>query len=321
MKYFFAALLLAAPAQADIDAVIDGHILPAHAAFVQASEGFETAVVECDSAKAVPAYHAVFDAWIGISHLQFGPIERGGIGLSIAYWPDPKNQTGKALTRLISVQDEAVEAPADFAEVSVAAQGLFAAERMLFELENTNDYGCALTQAIARQLAQNAAALNQAWLSEHAEMLRNPSPSNTSYKTKAEAQRVIYTALTTGLEFLHDQRLGRPLGSFSRPRPKRAEARRSGRSQTNVTLSLSALQDLAHAMSDTDLPATDKAFANAYARLAILDDPSFQGVADAMSRIRIEVLQQKVAEIQVAVALEIGEALGVRAGFNSLDGD
>ena len=104
---------------------------------------------------------------------------------------------------------------------------------------------------------------------------------------------------------MHDQRLGRPLGTFDRPRPTRAEARRSGRSLTHIVLSLDALEALAVTLAG-DVPDTQAAFAAARARAVALEDPTLAGVADPAKRFKVEVLQQAVRAIQVAVIDEIG---------------
>lgn len=321
MKSLLMAVLFATPTYAGIDEVIDDHILTGYAAFAEATGQLSEVAGDCNMTTLKPAYHAAFDAWINISHLQFGPIEDEGLTLAIAFWPDPKNNTGKSLDRLLSAQDKAVETPAAFVEVSVAAQGLFALEYMLYDESADDPYACALTLAITRQLAAHAHDLNELWLTDHAAILRSPGPQNPRYSSEQEALRVVYTALTTGLEFLHHQRLGRPLGTFDRPRPKRAEARRSDRSQRNISHSLAALEQLSMLMTDGTAPDTQAAFEVAIALAEELDDPALAGVSDPSLRFRIEVLQQKVAFIQQAVAVEIGENLGIRAGFNSLDGD
>ncbi|MEO0914451.1 MAG: imelysin family protein, partial [Pseudomonadota bacterium] len=124
-----------------------------------------------------------------------------------------------------------------------------------------------------------------------------------------------------GLEFLHDQRLGRPLGSFERPKPRQAEARRSGRSLRNITLALTSLREMTEALAGENAPGTLAAFDKAIAHAEALDDPALQGVADPAKRLKVEVLQRMVRDIQVEVIEEIGRGLGVTAGFNALDGD
>ncbi|MEP2641051.1 imelysin family protein [Roseobacter sp.] len=323
MKHVLSAICIGIPMglSAGVATVVDEHILPAHSAFSARTADLVTATQTCDTPAMRVGYHAAFDAWMGLSHIQFGPIETEGLTLAITFWPDPKNQTEKAVSRLIAAQDPAVQDDAEFAEVSVAAQGLMALESMLYGGRDQTAYDCALIHAMAVRLAANAQTLEADWRDGHAAVLKTPGADNPRYQNIAEAQRVIYTALSSGLEFLHDQRLGRPLGTFDRPRPKRAEARRSDRSLRNITLHLTALQDLAVALAGADIPKTKAAFLNAINRAESLDDPALQGVADPAERFRIEVLQQAVAGIQMAISEEIGTGLGVRAGFNSLDGD
>jgi predicted lipoprotein len=317
----FAAVLPLA-AVAGPSEVVHNHILPGYAGFAAATSDLAaTAQTTCDPAVLVPAYHAAFDAWMSISHIQPGPIEKDGRGLKIAFWPDPKNQTGKALGRLTSSQDPAVETDAGFAEVSVAAQGLFALERMLFEPPAEGPYTCALTRAITVSLAESGTTLNDEWQDFAQAILIPGNQNNPVYQSEEEVLRALYTTLSTGLEFLQDQRLGRPLGTFDRPRPTRAEARRSGRSLRNVQLNLIALRDLTRQMADFDTPDTEAAFAKAIDQASALTDPVFAGVDTPGGRFRVEVLQQAVQTVRSTIDEEVGLRLGVSAGFNALDGD
>ena len=88
-----------------------------------------------------------------------------------------------------------------------------------------------------------------------------------------------------------------------------------------MILSLEALRDLAVALSDQPIPQTEAAFAAALEVAHDLDDPVFATVADPSGRLKVEILQQRIATVQVAVAGEIGATLGVTQGFNSADGD
>ncbi len=144
---------------------------------------------------------------------------------------------------------------------------------------------------------------------------------NEIYRSGAEATQAVFTSLMTGLEFIHTQRLGRPLGTYERPRPTRAEARRSDRSQRNVVLNLMALRDMTSELSGGQAGNTITRFDRAITVAERLDDPSFAGVADPSKRIRIGGLQNYVAQIQEDATNEIGAPMGISAGFNSLDGD
>ncbi|MAC81864.1 MAG: imelysin peptidase [Rhodobacteraceae bacterium] len=317
-----AALLLPVTAHAGLREVAQDHILPGYAAFAQATANLAaTAETDCTGDATRAAYQQAFDAWMGISHIQFGPIEDMNLSLAIAYWPDTKNRTGKALAGLIAAEDPIAYDRAAYREVSIAAQGFFALERLLYDPSiDASDYVCALTGSIAGGLADTATMLSDAWV-DYADVLATPGPDNPAYPTPEDAARKVFTALNSGLEFDRDTRLGRPLGTFDRPRPTRAEARLSARSQRNVELSLAALQDLAEKLADDPIPGTLARFDIARTSASDLDDPVFDGVDTPMQRFRVEALQQDVRDIQTVMATEIGAALGVSAGFNSLDGD
>lgn len=314
--------VLAAPATADVTEVLDQHILPGHAALAAQTRALaDAAAADCSPEGLRAPYHAARDAWLGVTHIQFGPIEERGLSLAMDFWPDPRGSVSKSIARLAIDEDPIVQDPARFGEVSAAAQGFPALEWMLFTPQREGDYTCALTRAITASLAQKAATLDADWPAFAALMRDAGGAGNTRFQSQREAQRALYTALSTGLEFLHDQRLGRPLGTFDRPRPRRAEARLSNRSLQHVTLALAALEELASLMTDAELPQTRAAFAEARARAEALDDPVLAGVANPAQRFEVEVLQQAVRAVQVAVMEEIGRPLGITAGFNRLDGD
>ncbi|CUH75345.1 imelysin family protein [Tropicibacter naphthalenivorans] len=312
--------VLAAPAFAGVPEVVSDHIQPGFAQFAQATQALaEAAGADCTAIEA--PYQSAFDAWMGVSHLAFGPLEQGGRNLAVSFWPDTRGMVPKTVAKLIADEDAAALDPAAFAEVSVAGRGLYALETVLQEPYAQGSYTCTYAAAVADDLARVAREVQADWQAYGALLLDAGAEGNATYLSEKEAATAIYTALMTGLEFTSDTRIGRPLGTFDRPRPKRAEAWRSGRSLRNVTLSLQALRDLARALAGGEIPVTEAAFADALSVAADLDDPIFAGVADPMGRLRVEILQQRVDLVRDAVAGEIGTPLGLAAGFNSADGD
>jgi predicted lipoprotein len=327
MRLFLAACLLSAtPALADVGAALDDHILPSVDRFAASTAALsEAAQADCRADALRPAYQQAFDAWMGISHLRFGPLEAEGRGLAIAFWPDTRGMVGKTVAGLIAAEDASVADEAAFAEVSVAGRGLFALELLLYDPDlsayGPGDYSCALARALSADLARMGRDTAADWQG-YADLLRTAGqPGNAVFLSEAEATQALYTALMAGLEFTADQRLGRPIGTFDRPRPERAEARRSGRPLQNVTLSLLALRDLARTLATGPIPETEEAFDMALQTAATLGDPLFEGVDTPSGRLRVEILQQKVDFARDAIAAEIGTTLGIAAGFNSLDGD
>lgn len=318
---------VAADQAARTSAVIDGHILPGFTRLAQATEALKSATADsCGSPALRPAYDAAFDAWIGVSHLRFGPTETDDRAFAMAFWPDTKGFTKKALNRLIGKEDPVVSDPEGFAKLSIAGRGLFAMEQLLFD-ENmsqvgTPEYRCALVAAIAVDMDRNADAMLADWQVYGAQML-TPG-EGTPYRSEASALQVLYQSLLNGLQFNADMRLGRPLGTFERPRPRRAEAWRSARSLRNVEVSLRALDDLSGLLSaghDRITQKLGKDFDRLRDQTGTLGDPTFAGVSDPMSRIRIEAIQTTINATRLIVDSELGAALGVAEGFNALDGD
>ncbi|MDK3019486.1 imelysin family protein [Pseudodonghicola flavimaris] len=313
------------------EAILDQHVLPGMRLLAERTADLDaTAQVDCapKSEDLRAAYGAAFDAWISVSHLRFGPAETDTRGFALAFWPDTRSMTPKTLRAMIAAADPAVDTPESFATVSVAGRGFYALEYLLYDpaftSDETADYSCRLVRAIAVDIARNAAALEADWRQSYADKMRHPSAEGP-YQSEEEVLQEFFKALVTDLEVDADMRLGRPMGQIDKPRPTRAEVRRSGRSLRHVVLSLTALRQLSDLLSADDAGLStrmDKDFDYALSRADKLsDDPALAGVATPQGRIRIESLQQAIRAVRADANQFMGPTLGVAAGFNSLDGD
>lgn len=321
-----AATPLAAATPAD--QIIDQQILPAFQELASDSAALARAAqTDCaaDSELLRGAYGEAFDAWIAASHYRFGPTETDSRAFALAFWPDSRGKTPKALGNLIRTEDSGISDPAQFATYSIAARGFYALEYLLYDPQLSSagnaEYRCALTRAISTDIAATTQAITTDWQQNYADEMRSPG---NRYQSDAEVTQELFKALNTGLQVLDDMRLGRPLGTFNKPRPARAEARRSGRSLHHVLVSLNALEPLALALSNGNTKLQAKitsGFTKAREKAENLGDPVFAGVADPANRFRIESLQQEIKDLRSLMNDELGPALGVGAGFNSLDGD
>lgn len=314
-------LLLPLPAVADVAEVVNNHILPGYDRLVAETGALaELARETCETERLSPAFHATFDAWMGVQHIQLGPAEEEGRSLAIAFWPDPKGLGRKAQLALLT-GDPATLAPDAFADQSVAARGLTGLERLLWPEAPLPADPCPLIRATASDLARLATEIRDGWTSGYAELLLTAGAAgNTAYLSPEEARQALFTLVVTGLEHLRDQRLGRPLGTFDRPVPEKAEARASGRSLRNIEFSLLARRDMAAALS-ASAPKTLAALDRAVGQAQSLDDPTLAGIATPAGRLKVEVLQQAVEAARLAAVEELGPALGVGLGFNAQDGD
>ncbi len=314
------ACLALSPAAADVAKVIDSQILPGYVAFAASTATLRnTAAADCDTTEVRPAWNAAFDDWMTVSHFRFGPVEQDGRAQTIAFWPDERGATPKALAALI-----ATPLPADMAQVSIAARGLFGLEFLLYDpqFDTADAANCDVLRALSVDLASIAAAIAADWQNGYAKTMRDAGAAgNATYLAPREAVQAIYTATVNGFEVTADDRLQRPMGTFERPRPTRAEAWRSARSQRNVQLSLAALHQTATALADTPIPLTDAALNRAAHLAETLDDPDFAGVADPQGRLKLEILEQAVRAAEDAVVAELGPLLNIDAGFGVGDGD
>ncbi len=315
-----------------IATVTEDHILPRYAALAETGKVLaETAEAHC--AAQDPALRAAwgkaFDAWIGVSHLRFGPSERDNRAFALAFWPDSRGKTPKALRALILKGDETVLTPERFAIQSIAVQGYYAMEYLLYDPEistlGSAEFRCGLVQAMAGHIAAVTGAIEADWQASYADTLRNAgAEGNAVYRTEEEGVQELFKALGTGLQVTSDMRLQRTLGSFERPRPDRAEARLSGRSVRHVILSAESLDELAGMLS-TGAPSLAAQFHEGFkfvreASIA-LDDPVFATVSDPAKRLNIETIRAVLDDLREIAAVELGSHLGVVAGFNALDGD
>lgn len=324
-------LPVTAMAQNEVSAgIVRDHILPRFERLAERSETLANAARQDCTARSVPlrdAYNDAFDAWVSASHLRFGPTEVEDRAFALAFWPDSRGATPKMLNKLIADQDPVATSPTDFADVSIAARGFYTMEFLLYDetLAATGDagYRCSLIQTITADTAVVTSAISQEWTRDYASAVLNSSADGV-YRSEDEVLQEFFKALSSGLQFTSETRLGRPLGTFDKPRPTRSEAWRSGRSARHVSLSLRALQELATALAHGDAMLTadlNAAFDRVRQQVEDLNDPIFAGVAAPQGRLKVEVVQQSVEMIREMVLRRLGPKLGVAAGFNALDGD
>lgn len=335
MRWFFlGCFVIGSPVWAElpedrINTVVHEHIVPKFEDLAQKTTKLrEVALGDCEitSPNLRAAYGEAFDAWITASHLRFGPTEIDDRAYALAYWPDPRGKTAKSLRQLLLEKDSAVTNAETFAQVSIAARGFYALDYLLYDvtLGQKEDvaYTCKLIQAIASDMAGNTATIVSEWRSHFVYSLTQPKPDGV-YRTETEVMQVLVKSLTTGLQLTSDMRIGRPMGEIDRPRPKRAEAWRSGRSHRHVELSLEALFDLAVLLtSGTSIQTTfDDSFARAKTQIGRINDPVFASVDEPNGRFQWDILKLELDFLRDEPMSVLLEELGVTSGFNALDGD
>lgn len=320
---------IATPAAADpvVDRTLEAVVLPAFARFAAATAALDAAAQDDCRATSAPlraAFQAAYDAWIPASYFHSGPMEQGGRNLAIAFWPDPKGSTPKALRQLLQKDGATLADGVAYGRASVAARGFAGLQAMLyapdFNSYGEGDPGCRLVRAAAGDLAATAAALAAEW-QEFAQAMRSAGPGNARFLSAREARQYLYTAFLGGLQFDEEARLARPLGTLDHARPERAEARAAGRSLRNLQLSLAAAWALGQSLTSGRTEETFPALAYAIRVAEGLDDPVLAGVETPVGRMKVQDLKDAIHRTREFARAELGAELGVSAGFNALDGD
>lgn len=335
--------------------LVERHVLPRYARLAVAAVALDEAARGFCEALAPPgldavrsAFHAAADAWHDAEHLRFGPMESRLRAERLAFWPDPRNVTGRQLGGLLAARDPATLTRDGFLRTSAAVQGLPAVERVLFDdgapeaFRGGDDAArrrCEVLQAITRNVATIAREAHEEWAGgdrAYARRIATAGPGNATYRTPGEATLDLFKSLHGGLERIATLKLARPLGpSPGAARPALAEEWRSGRTVRNLRLNLAALRALylgedgpgfsdavREAAGAEDLDRRVRRDIEAcLATVASLSEPFGVALTDPRTRPAVERLLANVRALAHLAAERLTIALDLPLGFNALDGD
>lgn len=314
-------------------AIVKDHLLPRYHAFTEKTAALADATgnlcpgvapTTLDAAR--DAFHGALDAWQEVEHLRQGPAAMADTHIRVKFWPDRKSLVDKHLARLMANKNGDILKPDSFAHVSVAVQGFPALERLLFakDAQSTLKSGdgpitpCAVARAIAVNLHAIATDLEARWT-------KDPTASRPAKRVTTD----LFNDLATGLGAVAELKLGAPLGSDGKTRPRRAENWLSGRALRNVAHNLVALEDLYDGLAtakgahigngEDDLIRHQFAYLIKFTRDL---GPSIAAVLKTeKGPLRIKVLKSDIQDLHELVVINVSEAFDLVLGFNSLDGD
>lgn len=332
-------------------AIVNEHVLPryqqladANAALAKQSEALCDAPSQASLDQARQAFHDSMDAWVGVQHLRFGPVELFNRYHRFQLWPDKHNTGNKQLRKLLTEQKTELLEAERFANSSVAVQGLSAMERLLygkntavtsFAEADQASYLCQLNLAIARNLAKQSADILKDWqvspppfqfmVRDTEEMLDG---SDVHLGERQDVTNGFFKNLSTQLQSVIDQKLLRPMGENSdRAKPRYLESWRSQRSLRNISLNILAMESLydigfAPMLDDPDLHLQIKqAFRKSSQASTAIAPPLYANLKKAPARPTQEYLLTSLRELQGLITGPLAQALDIPLGFNSLDGD
>ncbi len=269
------------------------------------------------------AYLATADTWSQIEFLHYGPIGEEFRAERLSYWPERKNATAKGLAVLLEKDGVADLTPEMFVKNSVAAQGLPALERLLFDdnaehemlMGARRERRCAVGQAIAWNVVMIAHEVRLGWTGDIVEAIAKPDAAK-------EATSRIATDFLAFFAYMRDSKLRQPLGKdVASARPQLAESWRSKRSKRALQLNLEAAEDVSKIImkgKEGDTPAT---IATAASLADGLPDEFGPAVSDVKERQQFYLVLDALAAARDKARDEIPAILGITVGFNSSDGD
>jgi predicted lipoprotein len=291
-------------------------------------------------------FRHVLTAWSRVEYARLGPVIEKKRLERFSFWPDPKGIGLRQVQKILADKDESATDPATLADKSVATQGLQALEFVLFGtgsegLASGEDFRCRYGAAIAANLDTIAGEMSAGWNDEagYVALMRKPGPDNPVYRNEGEAANDVIEILTTGFQFIRDVKIGNFLGEApAKAKPRQAAFWRSGQTLAAIQTNFGGLRTLWEA---SDLRAVLEAIpapseAASGASIASSIDFEFNGtkrdlakgfmpleeaVKERTERSRINYLSVVANSLWRLFGEEALSLLGLRMGFNALDGD
>jgi predicted lipoprotein len=327
------AVIWAAPARAGDDALtrlVERFIIPHYQALALTADAQEKAWSDfCGKPDLIgfkalqQAYLATADSWSQIEFLRYGPISEDFRAERLSYWPERKNATAKGLAALLEKKGVTDLAPELFVKNSVAAQGLPALERLLFDdnaetemLNGTHrERRCAVGQAIAWNVVTIAHEVRAAWSNDVTEKIEDPEDAK-------QATSRIATDFLSAFATMRDDKLRPVLGKdVLTARPLLAERWRSRRSKRALTLNLETALDVSKIVMEGKKGSTPSTINTALSFAEALPEDFGPAVTDTRQRPQFYLVLDALSAARDKAHDEIPPLLGVTVGFNSQDGD
>lgn len=324
-------------------ALADGVLLPAYNSWQEAdrqlavnAEAFCAGNADLGTAR--QAFLGAQSAWAGLQPLLVGPLAEGNRAWQIQFWPDKKNLVQRQVEALLKSKPQLSND--DLAKASVVVQGLTAYEYMLFDpaldLTQTEQKAryCPLLQAIGQHQQALAVQIMDEWQGKPGMAEQLKAFPNERYADANEAIADLLRVQVTALDGLK-KKLGAPMGRQSKgiPQPYQAEAWRSAASLANLGAALANAELLWHGSNRDGIQTLlgddqadlanriDAAYQDTRQRLAALDKPLGDLLADEAGRAALNELYDSLNRLHRLQESELAKALDVQIGFNAHDGD
>jgi predicted lipoprotein len=348
------AVASAHTARAEVDhgalarGALEAYIRPGYARFAEAASALDRAteaLCKNPSPAALDddrgAFAAAVEAWSHVEPIRFGPAAKERRFERLFYWPDPKGVGGRQVREALAKKDASVTDPATLAGKSVALQGLPALEDLLYG--DGSDglaapggdavFRCRFAAAIAENVDSLGREIVAAWAdgAPDLEAYLEPGGANGTYRSAKEVSLDLFKTLTAGIEWVRDQKLGKPLGANpDEARPKLAPFSRSGSSFRNMAGNLEGARDLFKAAGFDQIVHTESAgvedsivfdLNHAIEVLRGMKIPVAEAVRSEKERAKLEALRVSLKSAAGTAGEMIASGADLSFGFNAMDGD
>jgi predicted lipoprotein len=284
-------------------------------------------------------------AWSRVELVRFGPARDKNRYERLFFWPDPRGRGLQQIQEIIASDDPTATDVDTLREKSVAVQGLFALEFVLYGtgsdmLADPDDparsFRCRFGAAIAGAIEKTAEEIDADWTKPdgYAALMRDAGPDNPVYRSHGEAVQELIKSAREQLQLSRDLKLAHAIEDApGKAQPKRAPFWRSDLTIPSIRANLKAVLALVGpegigaalprdepwvaAQLAFELGEVDKTLGRVEARAQRWETL----VKDAESHADLTYTLIPLAD---AIALLEGgypDALGLITGFNSLDGD
>jgi predicted lipoprotein len=347
------ALTLPAAAQSaipDRDIVagaIDGYIRPSFSQFSEEAGSLELSVIALCRAPSADTlvlaqnqFRSTVVAFSRIEFIRVGPLGEGDRLERLLYWPDRKGIALRQVQAALREEDPTAATAETLRGKSVAMQGLWALEYLLFGTDSNDlaagpSYRCAFAQSAATLIHTLAATLADDWLSTapmsiEARLL-DPKPDYIDVRTPTEVLEKLAATMIHGTEAIRDQRIAPIISeSTGTPKPRSALFWRSNMTVPALAANFAGLHDFFVAAKYPEAIGTENAwvaegalfeFDNAARATAAIVDPMEQAVANPRQLQALKYLVVVTKSLDTLLGQNLAAALGLSVGFSTLDGD
>ncbi|WP_020679525.1 imelysin family protein [Marinobacterium rhizophilum] len=324
---------------------ISQHVQPRYQQLAQQSQTLaETTAHWCqarnsdDFADVQHAFENSLQAWQGIQHVQFGPVQLLMRNYDIQFWPDRKGIIGRQLNDALQGPTAGTYDAEFFRHASVSIKGFPALERLFYDkgaLQTLQQQpnACALASAISATLAKTAQALYSEWQTQSISTQEGTDDDEAAPSDLPDLSLDLLRSLVQSIDVIRDGKLLNVLGKDqASARLKRAENWRSGQSLRSIATNLEALQEL-YSGGGVNLDlilreqgATAEAdeigalFSQARSQLEGMPDDFAPALQNASTYAQLRAVSVTLKALDEALYNAM-PSINAQLGFNSRDGD